>query len=552
MMEKRYRTILNSYAYLGRNPILMAAFSFLLCNITSLLVLSSYPFLQGNGDTSTYIILSREILNNGMLLPATNAIHYPGSVWVYPPVVPYIGAFLLYITGTNGWAIYTMFAIMGMELFSLTAIPAYYLVRNLEGEMAASIFALLYPFFLPSLYIISWGGYPQLAGFLLISISFYFLSNAAMHPDRWFGNASRAGIALFLLALTHDLSFIILLASLVLLLLLRVSLVMTGRNPGTNQLKVSAVSLLFAFLGGIMWYGPRAWWVIDAAFPASSTAYTTYAVGVPASPSIQAAIIMDLSGLAQPLGLLSQLLPVLALYFVLLICILVMGTKAVHKDRGFDNIYALLLVSVILATVELNDTVLFSRVAYFIFFASFLVLPGLLLSMFRHLRKDAPNAGKWHTGGLRKLSMTAVITIIILNSGAGLYGNYVSHSYFAATSSNDVNLTSINSVLSYMHSNISHIKSVAAPDPVSFYVGAYLDVPILSYEPSNYLTQPVEWEENYVAYVLIYHSSLNHSTTFSYVNEYNVSYVIIPSCVENVSASFRLVWSTPAFDLYET
>lgn len=552
MMEKRYRTLFGRYAHIGKNPLLMAAFSFLLSNVTSLLVLSSYPFLQGNGDTSTYIILSREILNNGMLLPATNAIHYPGSVWVYPPVIPYLGAVLLYASGANGWATYRLFAIMGVELFSLTAIPSYYLVRNLEGEKAASIFALLYPFFLPSLYILSWGGYPQLAGFLLISIAFYFLSKAARQPDKWMGNASKAGISLFLLALTHDLSFIIILASLVFLLVIRVLLLMIGRNPGTNQIKTSALSLLFATLGGVIWYAPRAWWVIDAAFPASSAAYNTYAVGVPASPSLMAAIYLDLNGLEQPLGLLSQLLPVLAMYFALLICIMVTGAKFLHKDRAFDNIFSLLLVSVVMTIVELNDTVLFSRLAYFVFFASFLVLPSLLLSLFRHLQKDTPNADKKHLRSLRKLSMTALITVIILNSGVGIYGNYVSHSYFAATSSNEANVTSIDSVLGYMHTNITHIKSVAAPDPVSFCVGAYLDVPVLSYEPSNYLTQPVEWEENYVAYVLIYHSSSNLSTTLSYVKEYKVSYVIVPSDVGNVTTSFRLVWSTPAFDLYAT
>ncbi|MGC8506613.1 MAG: hypothetical protein ACP5NK_07965, partial [Thermoplasmata archaeon] len=63
----------------SENERLVVTLSFIISLITSIIVLSSRPFLRGTGDTSTYVSLSREIIANGLMIPQINIIHYPGS-----------------------------------------------------------------------------------------------------------------------------------------------------------------------------------------------------------------------------------------------------------------------------------------------------------------------------------------------------------------------------------------------------------------------------------------------------------------------------------------
>ncbi len=532
---------------------LVILFSFLLSNITSIFILTSYPFLQGTSDTSTYIALSREIIHNGMSIPSVNAIHYPGSTWVYPPVVPYIGALFLYITGAQGWSAYILYSIVGVELFSLTSIPGYLVVRELKGTRAAILFSVLYPFFLPSLYILSWGGYPQLAGFLMTAIAFYYLVLASHYSRKWIVYSVAAGIALGILALTHDLTFLAVFASLFLLLLVRFIFVGFGMNLGKNGLRIPALSLLVSSVFGLAWYLPRAWWVIDAAFPTSSSVYNKYALGVNLPPSFLSAVATDFQNITPPLGPLSSLWPILLLLVILLGLLLYTNAKELRFSRDSDFILALVWTSLILSLVELHNVVLFSRIMYFIFFGSFLLFPYLLLEIRAFLGGHEASAERlkplfW----LKKLVFAGVIVLIVVNSGTGLYSNYVSHSYYSALSNTPANQTSILSVLDYLHSSASSTSVAAAPVPVSFYIEGYVGIPVLSYQASNYLTQPVEWEESYAAYILIYHSGNNNSLTRSYIDQYHVTYVVIPVNTTGISPMFSLVFSSETLMVYST
>ncbi|MGC8506540.1 MAG: hypothetical protein ACP5NK_07545, partial [Thermoplasmata archaeon] len=69
--------------------------------------------------------------------------------------------------------------------------------------------------------------------------------------------------------------------------------------------------------------------------------------------------------------------------------------------------------------------------------------------------------------------------------------------------------------------------------------------------PSNYLTQPVEWAENYAAYILIYHSSQNVYYTNSLIDEYNVSYIIIPAHTQGIDPSYTVVYVSQYFILFK-
>ena len=70
--------------------------------ILRLIVLfSSRPYVYG-GDSYSYIALSAEISANHYLIPFTNLIHYPGSDYIFPPVIPYFLSLFTPVMNTFG------------------------------------------------------------------------------------------------------------------------------------------------------------------------------------------------------------------------------------------------------------------------------------------------------------------------------------------------------------------------------------------------------------------------------------------------------------------
>jgi asparagine N-glycosylation enzyme membrane subunit Stt3 len=531
---------------------LIIALSLILSVLTSLFVISSRPFFQGTGDTSTYVSLSREIIENGLMIPQTNAIHYPGSVWVYPPVVPYIGALLMSITGSGGWTPYLVFGLLGSVIFSATAVPIYFLVRELYGKEIGLIASLIYPFFLPSLYILSWGGYPQLLGFLLLAMILYLLVRSERDNRNWLRYSVYSGLFLGLLALSHDLTFVVVYASVIILIVFRLITGIITRSGNKRTVLAPIVLLIISSAFGLYWYLPRLWWVKDSAIPTSSPVFLKYSVGIASSPGIMEIFHSDISGIQQPLGPISLLAPIFSLYAVLLIYLLVKMRNEIKGNRATDSIYLILVFTLILSLVELNDPVLFVRLFYFVILMGFVLSMKPLYYGFRLLIKKASSI-HLHSGGISagRLAGYALVFLIVINAVSGVPFNYISHTYYGSVSGSVGTDSQSIGLLNFIHSNISPDSGIAAPVPIAFYVMGFDGNPVIAYQPSNYLTQPVEWEENYAAYILIYHSSQNVSYTNSLIREYNISYILIPTHTQGIDSSYLMVYMTQFFILYK-
>jgi len=529
---------------------LIITLSLILSMLTSLFVISSRPFFQGTGDTSTYVSLSREIIENGLMIPQTNAIHYPGSAWVYPPVIPYVGALLMSISGSVGWTPYLVFGLLGSVIFSATAVPIYFLVRELYGKEIGLMASFIYPFFLPSLYILSWGGYPQLLGFLLLAMILYLLVRSERDNRKWLKYSVYSGLVLGLLALSHDLTFVVVYASVIILIVFRLITGIVTRSGNKKTVLAPIVLLIISSVFGLYWYLPRLWWVKDSAIPTSSPVFLKYSVGIASSPGIIGIVYSDISSIQQPLGPVSLFAPIFSLYAVLLIYFLAKMRNEIKRNRATDSIYLILVFTLLLSIAEFKDPVLFVRLFYFVMFLGFVLSMKPLYYGFRlltrkvsgiHLRSGSINGGK--------LAGYALILIIVINAVSGVSFNYGSHTYYGSVSgSGGLDSQSVD-LLNFMHSNISPDAVIAAPVPIAFYVMGFDGNPVIAYQPSNYLTQPVEWEENYAAYILIYHSSRNVLYTNSLIREYNISYVLIPTHTQGIDSSYQVIYVTQFFIL---
>ena len=535
----------------SENERLVMALAFIISLITSMIVLSSRPFLQGTGDTSTYVSLSREIIANGLIIPQINTIHYPGSVWVYPPIFPYIGALLISLTKAQGWDQYIVLGLVGSLIFSLTSIPVYLLLREMYGNFVSLLGAIMYPFFLPSLYILSWGGYPQLLGFLLASIIIYYFIKAEQKGKNRIRYAIYSGFALGILALSHDLTFVLIFVSVIILIIYRLIIKLMTRTASKQSIKVPFVAILISSAFGAYWYAPRIWWVKDSAFPTSSSAFLKYSVGITSSPGIMQDLSSDVFSLQQPLGPISMFVIIFALYIVLLFFLIFKMNGELRHNGKIDFVYIIMLIALVISLIEFRDPVLFVRLFYFVLFTGFILVIKPLYYGVKDLMKSSTGIGQFSREiTIRRVAGYAVILIVLFNAVIGLSFNYESHTFYGSDTGNASLDVQSMGILNFVHKNLSDQAVIAAPVPLAFDIMGYAGNPVLAFQPSNYLTQPIEWEENYAAYIMIYHSSQNVSYTHSLVDEYNISYVIIPAHTQGIDPSYTVIYVSQYFILF--
>lgn len=535
----------------SENERLVIALTFTISLITSMIVLSSRPFLQGTGDTSTYVSLSREIIANGLIIPQINTIHYPGSVWVYPPIFPYMGALLISLTKAQGWDQYIVLGFVGSLIFSLTSIPVYLLLREMYGNFVSFLGAIMYPFFLPSLYILSWGGYPQLLGFLLTSIIIYYFIKADQKGKSRIRYAIYSGFALGILALSHDLTFVLIFVSVIILIIYRLIIRLMTGAASKQSIKVPLIAILISSAFGAYWYAPRIWWVKDSAFPTSSSAFLKYSVGITSSPGIMQDLSSDIFSLQQPLGPISMFVIIFALYIVLLFFLIFKMNGELRHNGKIDFVYIIMLIALVISLIEFKDPVLFVRLFYFVLFTGFILVIKPLYYGVKDLMKSSTGIRQFSREiTVRRVAGYAVILLVLFNAVIGLSFNYESHTFYGSdTGSASLDVQSMG-ILNFVHKNLSDQAVIAAPVPLAFDVMGYAGNPVLAFQPSNYLTQPVEWEENYAAYIMIYQSSQNVSYTHSLIHEYNVSYVIVPAHTQGIDPSYTVIYVSQYFILF--
>ena len=501
----------------------------------SIIILLSVPSGYFSGDVMTYVTLGKEVVGNGLAIPATNTIHYPGSIWVYPPVIPEISAFLILLSPSGAIYMITAFSIL---VVALASIPVYLLSRNLFGKDSGAIAGLAYAFYFPSLYGETWGGIPQLFSFLLI-LSLLALMTSPENTHPWRRIAFISAIS-FAIPFVHDLTSIVLLLSLMLSLI--ASLVLKERKSRVPLF--TAFSILSMAAGVAMWYVPRLWWVIDSAFPGHNPVYQSLIRTLPRA-SGSGSILLSLYSLQQPSGILSDLqfgwIPI-----ILAFSIAVTAALALLKRDHRALFAGLVLVPLSLMLYNVSDPVLFSRFSYFVYLYSFILFSPILLEAARYIVK-----------GLSRPWESAKIAIPLLLSAAlisGAFGGMAfessSHSYYGLIGGNETNNTDAYQVSNFL-AGVYTNGTVAATGQIGFLLMGDYGIPVIEYQPLNFLTQPVEWQESAAAYTLVYDPAGNISFTQQLISEFSVTFVVIQSS-SNVAVPgfYHLVFLTGYYELY--
>lgn len=508
----------------------------ILAVIIRIVVISSSPSFIVGSDTPSYVAFARELINNHFLIPQTNAIHYPGSVWVYPPVLPEILALFMYAFKLSGFSSFYFLTFLSIIIDSFTIIPIWKATKLLFSRRTAVMSSLIFSCYLPDLYALTWGGYPQILATAIFAWIIYYVVKIVKAENSNVKTYVVPGLLLGLLALTHDISTFVVGGSVTIyILLLLIYSVISRENTIKKRSFGSAIkllpSLVISSIFVAYWYIPRIWWVFDAAFPPSYI----QSLNVPLThQGFFSMIQANFQTFYGPLDMSMFIFPVLVLAIFYSI-------KRRKELSGIGFLFTIMISSALLILIEFRDQVLVSRLSYFIFLPALIIVSSaferLLFSNKKHQSNNASET--IFSKRSRGIGISIVLSIILIAvSAEGIYANMVSHSYYAGNDpSANFNFVDSGS-LQWIHSNTPQNAVFAAPGIYGFYLMGYDGNPTLDYESPHYLTQPVEFNESSAAYTLIMTPLNNVSLTEHYISLYHVSYVVTLSQNSTNAPSF--------------
>ncbi|PSN87288.1 hypothetical protein B9Q00_09260 [Candidatus Marsarchaeota G1 archaeon OSP_C] len=480
-----------------------------LCVTLSLIVrfavLLTKPSFVVAGDSGEYAALVRELVSNNFAVPSKNWIYYPGSSWIYPPLLLEIFALLTKIFGERGLTILHIMSVFSVTVDSLCVIPFYYTIKRLFGKASAVFGAFLFVGYYPDIYALTWGAHPQIFATFLLLCSFYFLVRAVESQSLRFFAFS--GLTLSLISLSHDLTTFVALSGLGVYFVTRC--IKAIRTKIVDKTLVGVVISLAIFLPSFgYWYLPRLSWVLGVAFSAQSAGFT---------PNFSSFV----GSVVQPLG---PVFPFLLLLLLLFSFLSAKKLSRMEKGEGVWLLISFVIGAFILMLFELKDVVLATRLSYYIF------LPAALLVCFVNRKRST-------------LFALFLASLLVLNVAVAVQANSRAHTYFDECFECDSRaLVTQMRVLTWIAQNVPRSAVFASAGELGYYIAGLDGNPTLVYHPLEYLTQPQEKAESLAAYVLVYQSAQNLSLTMKYVFLYNVSYVVVYNPVVQTPCFYEAVY----------
>lgn len=496
--------------------------SIVLAIVVRMIVVSSSPTFLLGGDTPGYVAYVREIIANGLQVPSVNSLHFPGSYWVYPPILPYFWSMLTLLLGNTQMTTFYVIEVTGLVIDSLVIIPLYLAAKLVFGKNVAVVSSFLFAFYLPDLYALTWGGVPQLFATFLIAWVIYFTLLISRESGRNYRNTVMLGIVLSVLTLTHDLSIWVMIFSLSALVV--VSLILRALparilSPDPEHLKSiirkTPIAMLISVPALLVWYLPRTWWLVDAGAPYINTSLQQI---FPQSSGLLPMALQGINGYFSPLGFAVFLIP-LAIGGVYL-CVR-------HSLEKTGVLLLFLSAPIVMSIIDVHDPTIVSRMGYYTFFPSLMITSYAIVHLKERYFSDFTIFKLSTVANPRKnTKRIAALTVpLILISALGVSANMSSHTFYNSYIGSEPNGLIDYTTLQWIHNNIPSNSTVASFGEFGYYVMGYDGNPTLVYQELKYLTQPAEWNESIAAYSLIYLPDNNITLTQQLISKYNISYV---------------------------
>ena len=491
--------------------------SLIIALLSRTIIFLSSPFMVSTSDSGSWISFAIEIHQAGMIAPHLNTINYPGSEYIYPPVIPFILMLIYQITGSHGLSPFYIITILEILVGGISVVPVFLMAKEKFGSNAALFSSIVYGLFSPFLYLISFSGLPQEAGFLIILCIVYLMERTLSNSY----NSKSLFFSLFLLSFIlnfiHDLSAFFFLAAVLFYFLYTIFSSVFGNTHNRMMVYVSFTSLLGSLSGFLVWYLPRIRWIVQGISIYGSSANISSASSI---------LISDLKNLAQPvaiptfMGYLSVIFPLLALFLLVL---------SIRSERGtiMSPLTFFLFMSFILTVISAPFPVIFVRLSYFLalfysvssgivvailFNESSTQYYGRLSSFMRIVRKE------------RKKVLKLIMVFIILYSVWGIAFSYTAHTYYLSENHSD--FSAVKNVSQWILTNEGREKVIAASQGTGYFIMGYTGNPVIDYVNQGLLSQSTEINESIAAHMITACPLANTLATFSLIEKYNVSLAV--------------------------
>lgn len=478
-----------------------------------------YPAFIPTGDAAQFAIFVKEITMNGGLVPSTNVLYFPGSTYIYPPllfiIVHYVNAIYSTSAASNGLTIMRELLIVAAGASSLTAAFIYASLKGRTHGLLKVVTATVMIFFTPDLYALAWGGYPYLVAELFMILLIFVLIKRDENRYSW---VLFAGILYALIALTHDLTFFFFSLSFVVIIL---------ADLLKKRFKVAGLETLSFMAGasiGIYWWIPRVHFVMDA-------------IGLEQSSG---------SGLLTSVSAPPTYVVPFLLFAVIILIILAVGIATSREIRPrliLDPLTLSLLSSIVFIVFIFKDATLSARIFYYaIVLFSIVVLRDL-----PEYVKDAKSTKRKGDKKIRK-AVTTILVIFVLASVPFQAANSAASIHYYSTG----DFRYDQALIKWGSSNFGN-KTVVAPH-IGNYIAANDGVPVIVY--GDFLVGSAQISQRNAATGIITDSG--GLSALQNMTKYNVGYVVVKnslfnSTVDGKRITFGLPYYTVVYrDQYYT
>lgn len=489
----------------SRRVVLYAAIIFIVAFASRSIIFLRAGF--PTGDAGQFATFVSEFERNGGWVPATNTLYYPGSTYIYPPL---IFLSLSFINLTLGHFIHLPAYMSIYELFYLaiavSSIQTLFLAlyfRKFQNRVEFLLTAGLLILFDASLYEMSWGGYPDIIATFFMIVMLYFVDQRGKNK-RWLPYAS---ILFILIAYTHDLTYfysLLVVAGIILFDLIK-------RNFR------SAITVLILLLvggaAGAVWWIPRIHFVFGAAT-------VTLSAGT--------GLISEVGNAAVLFQAVPFMIPILFLAFVELFASIRAG-----YFEPLDSYSVALIASASGLFFLLYDPTLTGRMMLF----SYTMLMIIVLKNLGIIRKS----GIYHklriTRGKRLLVFTIIFLIIMAPVQIILASNTVSY-----YSSGDFQYSP--SLIQFGQTHFNN-GTVLAPN-IGTFISSQDNARVIVY--TGFVVGPLQIEERNAGLSIILASTSNSS--LYNITKYDITYIIVQSWLLNTTVNGHTVaFPSPNYQL---
>ena len=459
------------------------------------------------GDAGQFASFVTEIELNGGWVPATNSLYYPGSTYIYPPLIflgiSSINLILGHLTQLPAYtAIYELFY-LAITVSSIQAIFLAFYFKKFQNRVEFLLTAGLLILFDASLYELSWGGYPDIIATFFLIVMLYFVDQRG-NNKRWLPYAS---IFFILIAYTHDLTYFYS------LLVVAGIILFDAIKRNFRSAIMVLILLLVGGAAGAVWWVPRIHFIFGAAT---------------VSLSAGTGLISQVGNAAVLFQAVPFMIPILFLALVELF--------ASFRSRHFeplDSYSIALIASASGLFFLLYDPTLTGRMMLF----SYTMLMIIVLKNLGIIRKSGIYRNLRIIRGKRLILFTVIFLIIMAPVQILFASNTVSY-----YSSGDFEYSPSLIQFGYTHFNNG---TVLAPN-IGTFISSQDNAKVIIY--TGFVVGPLQLEERNAGLSIIIASTSNSS--LYNITKYNISYIIVQSWLLNTTVDGHIVaFPSPYYQL---